>query len=86
MLRPLLAGLCALARTACAGSTRLMPSLPTIPTPPVAATAPCQPTRVPRQADGSATAADAEDAIRSGRLDLAACEAKRRLLLDAWPR
>lgn len=43
------------------------------------------PTPQHRQADGSASAADDDATIRDGRFDLAACEAKRRLLLDAWP-
>ncbi|CAN5445948.1 hypothetical protein BH09PSE4_BH09PSE4_19010 [soil metagenome] len=44
------------------------------------------PTPAHRQADGSATSADAEATIRDGRFDLKACEEKRRLLIDAWPR
>ncbi|WP_374295139.1 hypothetical protein [Sphingomonas sp.] len=38
-----------------------------------------------RQADGSAAASDDDATIRDGRFDLAACEARRRLLAEAWP-
>lgn len=86
MLRLMLAGPCALALTACAASTRSTATLPTLPSPPDATLAACRPTPVPRQTDGSATSGDAESAIRTGRADLAACDDKRRLLLDAWPR
>jgi hypothetical protein len=37
-----------------------------------------------RQPDGSASDDDAT--IRDGRFDLAGCEAKRRLLVEEWPR
>ena len=47
---------------------------------------PCTPTPVPRQSNDSASSADAEEAIRSGRFDLKSCDDKRQLLLDAWPR
>ena len=86
MLRLTLAGLSALALTACSASTRSIVTLPTLPPPPSAALLPCRPTSMPRQPDGSATSADAEGAIRTGRADLAACDDKLRLLLDAWPR
>ncbi|WP_156361230.1 hypothetical protein [Sphingomonas sp. Leaf257] len=44
------------------------------------------PTPQRRQPDGSATAADDDATIRDGRVDLAACDDKRRLLLGSWPR
>lgn len=47
---------------------------------------PCRPTAQHRQPDGSASAADDDATIRDGRFDLADCDAKRRLLWDAWPR
>ncbi|PXA89994.1 hypothetical protein DMC47_28075 [Nostoc sp. 3335mG] len=37
------------------------------------------------QSDGGATAADDNATIRDGRFDLAACDDKRRLAIDAWP-
>lgn len=46
----------------------------------------CLPTPTDRQTDGSATSADAEATIRTSRADLAQCDARRQLLLDAWPR
>ncbi|MBB5696994.1 hypothetical protein FHR19_000319 [Sphingomonas yantingensis] len=46
----------------------------------------CLPTPVERQADGGATSAQAEAAIRQGRIDLAACDARRQLAVDAWPK
>jgi hypothetical protein len=47
---------------------------------------PCLPTPQHRQADGSATAADDDATIRDARFDLAACDDKRRLAVDAWPK
>jgi hypothetical protein len=32
------------------------------------------------------TSADAEAALRTGDVDLAECDAKRQLLIDAWPK
>jgi hypothetical protein len=32
------------------------------------------------------TSADTEGAIRQGDVDLAECDAKRQLLVDAWPK
>ena len=85
MLKLLLAALPALLLTGCLGSTSSMhPSSP--PPPPPAALQPCRPTPAHRQADGSATSADQEGTIRDGRFDLKACEDRRQLLLDAWPR
>lgn len=87
MLRPMLAGLAALALTGCAGSMRTMPPLPVrIPAPPAVALKPCAPTPIPRQPDGSATSADSEAAIRNAWAEIFACDDKRQLLLDAWPR
>jgi hypothetical protein len=63
-----------------------MPTLPAIPGPPAAALTPCRPTAQHRQPDGSATAADDDATIRDGRFDLVACDDKRRLLIEAWPR
>ncbi|MFV3517183.1 hypothetical protein ACNJD8_21470, partial [Mycobacterium tuberculosis] len=81
------AGLVALALTGCAGSTRsTLPSSPRLPAPPAVGVLACLPTPINRQADGSATSADAEAAIRTSRADLARCDARRQLLLDAWPR
>ncbi len=86
MLRLMLAALCAATLTACGRSTPSMPSLPAIPPPPAAALVPCAPTPQHRQADGSASAADDDATIRDGRFDLAACEARRRLFVESWPR
>lgn len=86
MLKLMLAACCVVPLTACATSTRLMPISPEIPPPPAAAGEPCRPTAQHRQADGSASAADDDATIRDGRFDLADCEAKRRLLWDAWPK
>lgn len=86
MRRLMPAALCVAALTGCARSMPLMPSLPRLPAPPAAALEPCRPTPQHRQPDGSATAADDDATIRDGRFDLAACDDKRRLLLDAWPR
>lgn len=86
MRRLMLAAFAAVALTGCARSTRSMPSLPTLPRPPAAALVPCVATPQHRQADGSASAADDDATIRDGRFDLAACEARRRLLVEAWPR
>lgn len=85
MPRHLLAVLAASMLTACGASTcsTLNSALPA---PPAAAMAPCIPTPARRQPDGSATSADSEGTIRDGRFDLAACDAKRRLLVDGWPR
>jgi hypothetical protein len=86
MLRLMLAVLCASALTACAPSMRSMPPSPIRVRPaPAAALEPCQISPVPRQADDSASSADAESAIRNRGFDVAACEAKRQLLVSAWP-
>jgi len=85
MPKHLLAGLPALALTACGGSTTST-HLSGNPQPPQAAKEPCTPTPAHRQADGSASSADSEATIRDGRFDLKSCDAKRQLLLDAWPR
>lgn len=89
MLRPMLAGLAALALTACVGSTRTFPPLPIrtrIPPPPAAALKPCLPTPIPRQPDGSASSADSEGGLRAAWAEIFLCNDKRQLLLDAWPR
>ena len=71
--------------TGCKQSMCSTPALQKLQPPPVAATEPCRPTPQHRQADGSATAADDDATIRDGRFDLAACDDKRRLAIDAWP-
>ena len=86
MRRLMLVALCVAPPTGCATSTRSMPYSPEIPPPPAAAGEPCRPTAQHRQPDGSASAADDDATIRDGRFDLADCDAKRRLLWDAWPR
>ncbi len=87
MPRLMLAGLAALALTACAGSPKIaLPSIPKIPEPPRAALTPCRPATLTIQGDGSMTSADAERAIRLGDIVLAECEARRRLLAEAWPK
>lgn len=87
MLRPMLAGLVALALTACAASTRTFPPLPVrIPPPPAAALKPCTASPIPRQPDGSASSADAEAAIRTAWAEIFRCDDSRQLLVDAWPR
>lgn len=82
----MLAACCAALLTGCGPSTTSMPLSPNLPAPPAKAKEPCAPTPQRRQPDGSATAADDDGTIRDGRFDLAECEAKRRLLLEAWPR
>ena len=86
MPRLMLAACVAVMLTACGRSTCSTPALPRLPPPPAAATAPCLPTPQHRQADGSATAADDDATIRDARFDLAACDDKRRLAIEAWPR
>lgn len=86
MRRLMLGACCVVMLTGCARSTPSMPSLPKLPDPPAAALVPCEPTPQRRQADGSASAADDDGTIRDGRFDLAACEAKRRLLVEGWPK
>jgi hypothetical protein len=39
-----------------------------------------------RQSDGSANSADGEATIRVRTIDLATCDARRKLAVDAWPR
>ncbi len=85
-MRKLMLAACAAAMlTGCGRSICSTPPLPRLPPPPAAATAPCLPTPQRRQADGSATAADDDGTIRDGRADLAACDDKRRLAIEAWP-
>src|SRR5690606_23322068 len=68
MHKLMLAGPCALALTACAGSTAsTQPSLPQIAPVPAEARVRRLPTPVERQPDGAASSADAEAAIRQGR-------------------
>ncbi|MCC2977978.1 hypothetical protein LK533_15035 [Sphingomonas sp. PL-96] len=86
MRRLMLGAGCAAMLTGCAQPTPSTPSLPKLPDPPPAALEPCLPRPQRRQADGSATVVDDDATIRDGRFDLAACEAKRRLLAEAWPR
>jgi len=57
-----------------------------LPLPPKAAIEPCTPTQRHRQPDGSATSADNEQTIIDGRNDLKACDDKRKLLIDSWPK
>ena len=87
MHRPMLAGLAALALTACAASTRTSPPSPVrIPPPPRAALTPCVPTPIPRAPDGSASSSDSEGALRTAWAEILRCDDTRQLLLDAWPR
>ncbi len=55
------------------------------PRPPSAALVPCVPTPQHRQKEGGASAADDGATIRDGKFDLTACQAKRLLLVEAWP-
>jgi hypothetical protein len=57
-----------------------------IPPVPAEATKPCTATPVRRQPDGSSNSADAEGSIRDARADLALCDARRGLAVQAWPR
>jgi len=88
MPRALLAGLFALALSACGGSNPIASAsfLPPPPTLPLAARPdPCQPTPLQSQADHSLSSADAERAIRNADADLARCRADRNRYRDAWP-
>ena len=72
--------------TACLGSTRSTLSYsPAIPTVPAEAKKPCTATPMRRQPDGSANSADTEWSLRDARADLALCDARRGLAVDAWP-
>ena len=88
MPRPLKALLAALLLTACGASPKIAPPsfLPKPPPPPVAAIVACLPVLLATNADGEMTSAQAEGAIRAGDAALFECEAKRQLLIDAWPR
>ena len=84
----MLAACCAVLLTACGRSTTSTHRSPNPRPPerPAATGKSCVPPPQHRQPDGSAVAADDDATIRDGRLDLAECEARRRLLWDAWPR
>jgi hypothetical protein len=87
MRKLLLAVLPAFLLTACAGSTRSTLSYsPTIPSVPAEAKKPCTATPMRRQPDGSANSADAEGSLRDARADLALCDVRRGLAVDASPR
>ena len=87
MRKLLLAVLPAFLLTACAASTRSTLSYsPVIPASPAEARKPCLPSPMPRQPDGSANSADAEGSLRDARADLALCDVRRGLAVDAWPR
>lgn len=87
MHRPLLALSCALALTGCFGSRNpeRVSSLP-LPPPPAALLEPCLPTPRVANPDGSMTSAQTERNLGMGDVDLAACEAKRKLAVDSWPK
>ena len=59
---------------------------PAIPPVPAEAKKPCTPTPMRRQPDGSANSADAEWSLHDARADLALCDLRRGLAVDAWPR
>lgn len=82
MHKPMLAALAALTLTACGGSKTLTAPLK-LPPPPKAAQTPCV---IPPLSDGPLTAAGVEQAIRDRAIAIAECEAKRRLLVEAWPK
>ena len=87
MRKLLLAVLPACLLTACAESTRsTLNYSPVIPPVPAEARKPCTPTPVRRQPDGSASSSDAEGSIRDARADLALCDVRRALAVEAWPR
>ncbi len=87
MRKLLLAVLPAFLLIACAESTRsTLNYSPVIPPVPAEATKPCTATPMRRQPDGSANASDAEGAIRDARADLALCDVRRALAVNAWPR
>jgi hypothetical protein len=75
----------ALLLTGCLGSTNST-AIFSPPPPPAKALERCQPTPARRQSDGSANSADTEGTARDGRFDLRACDDKRQLLVDAWPK
>ena len=86
MRKLLLAVLPAFLLTACAASTRSTLSYsPAIPPVPAEVKKPCTPTPMRRQSDGSANSADTEWSLRDARADLALCDARRALAVDAWP-
>ena len=82
----LLAGFSALMLTGCATFKRQLPPLASTVPPPAAATQRCQRTTLQIQPDGSMNSADAERALRERDGDLARCDAKRALAIDAWPK
>ena len=87
MRKLLLAVLPAFLLTACLGSTRSTLSYsPATPPVPAEAKKPCTATPMRRQPDGSANSADTEWSLRDARTDLALCDARRGLAVDAWPR
>ncbi len=87
MRKLMLAVLPAFLLIACAESTRSTLSYsPAIPAVPAEATKPCIATAMRRQTDGTANSSDAEGSIRDARADLALCDARRALAVDAWPR
>ena len=87
MRKLLLAVLPALMLTACLGSTRsTLGYSPAIPPVPADSKKPCTATPMRRQPDGSANSADAEGSLRDARADLALCDVRRGLAVDAWPR
>lgn len=61
-------------------------SLPPPPPPPIGSEIPCDPTPRIHNPDGSMSKAQAERNLGQGDVDLADCEAKRRMLYDAWPK
>ncbi len=56
------------------------------PQPPAQALIPCLVTALVKTAEGALTSAGAEGAIRDGDAALAECDAKRRLLIESWPK
>lgn len=87
MPRHLMASLCALMLTGCLGSTkREAPSFQPPPPPaPAAVKEPCRPTPRVKNPDGSMSKAQAERNLGQGDVDLASCEAKRKLAVESWP-
>lgn len=88
MHKPLMVLLCAFSLTGCFGwNKREAPSsIPPPPDPPPSLLVKCQPTPRARNADGSMSKAQVEQALAQGDVDLYECDLRRQSGVDAWPK